>query len=161
MAEQDGGGDWFGRVSHQVHAQQTGSGAAIENEALALLRHHFHARGVAAEVVGAHSRSGNRPPSSPETQFHDQFLQPVSLGQCSLGKPAGVAYALVRAASRLVSTPSRAPHNLKARDACVQMSLDAARTSAYATPTPTALAPDSGRAHPLLSRRRRHLLEPP
>src|SRR2546421_8134131 len=44
MAEQDGGRDWFGRVRHQIHAQQTGSSAAIKNEALARLRHHFHAR---------------------------------------------------------------------------------------------------------------------
>jgi len=47
---------------------------------------------------------------------------------------ADVAYALVRAASRLISTHGFAHEICDARGKGVETSLDAARTSAYATP---------------------------
>src|SRR5688500_19229873 len=54
-------------LGHQFRGQPVGAGAAIEYEEATGGGSQLDARGVASEVVGARSRSGDRPPGAPAT----------------------------------------------------------------------------------------------
>ena len=59
MTEQDGCRDGSARARHHRRAERPGAGAAIEDEACAGARRHFHARGVAAESDRVRARRRN------------------------------------------------------------------------------------------------------
>ena len=61
----------FIALGHQLGCQRARAGAAVQNQQVAVGSSQLDTGGIAAEVVGARSGRGDRPPGSPETYFHE------------------------------------------------------------------------------------------
>ena len=70
MSEENVRVNRFLALGHQMGGQPVRAGAAVENQKVAAGRGQLDARGVAAEMVRARPRSGDRPSRSPESYFH-------------------------------------------------------------------------------------------